>query len=308
MRLRMPFALLAALVVVLFSSGAASADDETESSSPASSSSAAEDGGTITESLAGLVTSGSATTTGVSARSAAVATTGSLPDAVVIPSTGTNTSTSTNTNSSGSSGSTTTSSSGNPGTCIAAVVQKLMTDLQAALGENGEELAAEIQAALANPANLPTFLDGLPTFLQDAGEELSAQGELLLTEAGEDLQKCLPAPPAGGGSQTVAPTRSSAGNSTPPAQQPFTYPNCDQARAAGAAPVYAGQYGYGAHLDSDSDGIGCEETATVAAQPVAYADSGKLAYTGVPVEPLIAWGAALALSGGWLILSGRRRA
>lgn len=34
--------------------------------------------------------------------------------------------------------------------------------------------------------------------------------------------------------------------------------NCDAARAAGAAPVYRGQPGYGAHLDRDNDGIGCE--------------------------------------------------
>ena len=36
------------------------------------------------------------------------------------------------------------------------------------------------------------------------------------------------------------------------------FPNCDAARAAGAAPVLQGQPGYGAHLDRDQDGIGCE--------------------------------------------------
>ena len=36
------------------------------------------------------------------------------------------------------------------------------------------------------------------------------------------------------------------------------YSNCDAARAAGAAPVYAGEPGFGAHLDADGDGIGCE--------------------------------------------------
>ncbi len=34
--------------------------------------------------------------------------------------------------------------------------------------------------------------------------------------------------------------------------------NCAAARAAGAAPVYAGEPGYGEHLDGDGDGIGCE--------------------------------------------------
>lgn len=36
------------------------------------------------------------------------------------------------------------------------------------------------------------------------------------------------------------------------------YSNCSEARAAGAAPVYAGQAGYATHLDRDGDGIGCE--------------------------------------------------
>lgn len=36
------------------------------------------------------------------------------------------------------------------------------------------------------------------------------------------------------------------------------YENCDAARAAGAAPVYAGDPGYGSHLDRDGDGVACE--------------------------------------------------
>lgn len=34
--------------------------------------------------------------------------------------------------------------------------------------------------------------------------------------------------------------------------------NCDAARAAGAAPIYRGEPGYGLHLDRDRDGIACE--------------------------------------------------
>lgn len=36
------------------------------------------------------------------------------------------------------------------------------------------------------------------------------------------------------------------------------FADCSQARAAGAAPVRAGDAGYGRHLDRDGDGIGCE--------------------------------------------------
>ncbi|MEX3654810.1 excalibur calcium-binding domain-containing protein, partial [Mycolicibacterium fortuitum] len=33
------------------------------------------------------------------------------------------------------------------------------------------------------------------------------------------------------------------------------YPNCAAARAAGAAPLYAGQPGYSSKLDRDGDGV-----------------------------------------------------
>jgi len=38
----------------------------------------------------------------------------------------------------------------------------------------------------------------------------------------------------------------------------ISFANCSQARAAGAAPVRAGDPGYGRHLDRDGDGVGCE--------------------------------------------------
>lgn len=38
----------------------------------------------------------------------------------------------------------------------------------------------------------------------------------------------------------------------------WSYRNCREARAAGAAPIYRGQPGYGAHMDGDNDGIACE--------------------------------------------------
>jgi hypothetical protein len=36
------------------------------------------------------------------------------------------------------------------------------------------------------------------------------------------------------------------------------YPNCDAARAAGAAPIRVGQPGYRPGLDRDGDGVACE--------------------------------------------------
>lgn len=43
-----------------------------------------------------------------------------------------------------------------------------------------------------------------------------------------------------------------------PAPAAAYYPNCAAARAAGAAPLYAGQAGYRSALDRDADGIACE--------------------------------------------------
>jgi hypothetical protein len=36
------------------------------------------------------------------------------------------------------------------------------------------------------------------------------------------------------------------------------FPNCDAARAAGAAPLYRGEPGYRPPLDRDGDGVACE--------------------------------------------------
>jgi hypothetical protein len=127
--------------------------------------------------------------------------------------------------------------------------------------------------------------------------------ELLAALEEIGIESC--AEEAGGGTATPTPIKPPTQNAQPPA---VYYANCDDARAKGAAPVYAHQAGYRPELDSDHDGIGCEETAAPVVTPTAYTGGGKLAYTGVTVEPLVAWGSALLLSGGWLILSGRRRA
>jgi len=45
----------------------------------------------------------------------------------------------------------------------------------------------------------------------------------------------------------------------PPAPAAAYYPNCAAVKAAGAAPIYAGQPGYSRSLDRDGDGVGCEK-------------------------------------------------
>ncbi len=38
----------------------------------------------------------------------------------------------------------------------------------------------------------------------------------------------------------------------------LSYGNCDEAWAAGAAPIYKGESGYAPRLDRDNDGVACE--------------------------------------------------
>lgn len=61
--------------------------------------------------------------------------------------------------------------------------------------------------------------------------------------------------PASAGRESVNVQRS---NQTVGAGNSWSYRNCREARAAGAAPLYRGQPGYGAHMDGDNDGIACE--------------------------------------------------
>lgn len=42
------------------------------------------------------------------------------------------------------------------------------------------------------------------------------------------------------------------------AEASVTYAGCNQVRAAGKAPLYAGQPGYRSDMDGDGDGIACE--------------------------------------------------
>ena len=55
-----------------------------------------------------------------------------------------------------------------------------------------------------------------------------------------------------------ASTTSGGGTSSGGGGSSVYYSNCSEARAAGAAPVYSSEPGYGRHLDRDGDGVGCD--------------------------------------------------
>ncbi|WP_240675087.1 GmrSD restriction endonuclease domain-containing protein [Cellulomonas endophytica] len=67
-----------------------------------------------------------------------------------------------------------------------------------------------------------------------------------------------PAPVAPSPAAPAAPAPAPAPTAPEPAPAVVVYANCDAVRAAGAAPLYAGQPGYSTKLDRDQDGVACE--------------------------------------------------
>ncbi|MEU8132286.1 excalibur calcium-binding domain-containing protein [Streptodolium elevatio] len=68
-----------------------------------------------------------------------------------------------------------------------------------------------------------------------------------------------PAPPPATKPAPAPTTREPTPEPEPtPEEESVYYKNCKAAKDAGAAPVRIGQPGYGRHLDSDGDGVGCE--------------------------------------------------
>ena len=75
------------------------------------------------------------------------------------------------------------------------------------------------------------------------------------------LSRCPTTPlPGPGSAPTVAalPRSSVAAPTAPTSPASTSYANCDAVRAAGAAPLRAGQPGYSRALDRDGDGVACE--------------------------------------------------
>lgn len=65
------------------------------------------------------------------------------------------------------------------------------------------------------------------------------------------------APASGGADRAETPAfRAAAAQSE--FEETVYYARCADARAAGAAPIRAGEPGYAAHLDRDRDGVACE--------------------------------------------------
>jgi hypothetical protein len=105
--------------------------------------------------------------------------------------------------------------------------------------------------------------DAMASILGDCSGQLASTGEKA-PHSPEPAQAAAPAPaapaPAGPVAPAPAPAPVAPAPVAPaPAPPAAYYANCTAVRAAGAAPIYAGQPGYSRSLDRDGDGIACEK-------------------------------------------------
>lgn len=114
--------------------------------------------------------------------------------------------------------------------------------------------------------------DAMARILGDCSGQLAPTNQQPPTAAAPEPAPAAPEPapavvvPAPAPAPVVAPPAAPAPAPAPVAPAPAApaapagayYANCTAARAAGAAPLYAGQAGYRPALDRDSDGIACE--------------------------------------------------
>ncbi|WP_254678014.1 excalibur calcium-binding domain-containing protein [Agrococcus sp. SGAir0287] len=130
---------------------------------------------------------------------------------------------------------------------------QLLVDEQAedvlAAEDEVDELASTLTSVEAELATAQTDLAAAQSTVAERDATIaSLQAELATAQAAA----AAPAP------APVAAVPQAAAPAAPVAPSNVYYQNCTAARQAGAAPVYAGQPGYGPHLDRDGDGVGCE--------------------------------------------------
>lgn len=138
------------------------------------------------------------------------------------------------------------------------MVTETSTETATASAESMEEARAE--DAAANPAEVNAHEHsgrGNGTVLPERYDERFPRAQ----EAAADQP---PAPEAPGANpemneHPVAPAQVEAPAAPPaaPGAEPY-FQNCAAARAAGAAPLHAGDPGYRSQLDRDKDGVACE--------------------------------------------------
>lgn len=96
--------------------------------------------------------------------------------------------------------------------------------------------------------------DAITRVLGDCGATVPTSRETQATDSRTDTATPIPT------MITSAPAQVRPANTPPPVVDApsVSYANCAAVRAAGAAPIYAGQPGYSSKLDRDGDGVACE--------------------------------------------------
>lgn len=127
---------------------------------------------------------------------------------------------------------------------------------------DAEELNEELEDANATAVAEKDSLSSTVATLEEEVSRLTEENETVTAERDSLSQEVASLSSAA--TNTVSSTLYESFDETEsiPSSEPSTtygfYDNCSAAQAAGAAPVYAGDPGYGPHLDRDGDGVGCE--------------------------------------------------
>jgi hypothetical protein len=109
--------------------------------------------------------------------------------------------------------------------------------------------------------------DAMARILGDCAGQLAPTHEKAPVAAAPAAPAPAPAPAVAAAPAPVAPALVAPAPAAPVAPAPVVpapapaaayYANCAAAKAAGAAPIFAGQAGYRPALDRDSDGVACE--------------------------------------------------
>lgn len=103
----------------------------------------------------------------------------------------------------------------------------------------------------ANSTNvIPSSSASLVTKVKEAAKKPSASPTSIV-KSPSPIPSLLPKP-------VVKHSNPNPVHSSPTYPKVVFYKNCAEVRAAGKAPIYAGQPGYSLHLDRDKDGIACD--------------------------------------------------
>ncbi|RKS06763.1 excalibur calcium-binding domain-containing protein [Nocardiopsis sp. Huas11] len=127
------------------------------------------------------------------------------------------------------------------------VLLVLFTGCVSMLSEGSGGGAPSAVATVTVTERVTEEAETLATETVAATEEVEVEVEVTVTET----ETVTAEPETTGGGSGTGGGSDGGGAST-------YYDNCTAARAAGAAPVREGDPGYGAHLDRDGDGVGCE--------------------------------------------------